>query len=131
MVFEKPGSGASWNGQGVLGPAIGVITATDFLQAIVINAPMSASCADVTEDAFFPRTPQAKCRYPIKSGGSKRCSLPGEICNGFTYSYLIVMHVHDFSFSVDQAILNSLPVQVGGNHQHGLTRIFHRAKYAC
>ncbi|KAM7534847.1 hypothetical protein Aperf_G00000105214 [Anoplocephala perfoliata] len=106
VVFEKPGSGASWNGQAALGPAVGVITTTDFLQAIVIDAPLSASCIDVPEDVFFPKTLQLKGRYPSKSGGSKRYSLP-----------------------VDQAVLNSVPgVQVGGNHQHGLTKIFQRTK---
>ncbi|KAM3174505.1 hypothetical protein ACTXT7_010405 [Hymenolepis weldensis] len=114
VVFDKPGSGASWNGQGALGQAIGVITATDLLQAIVIDAPtppLSASYADIPEDAFVSKaTPLVKGRYLTRSGGSvsKRYSLPVEMANSLSGGQI----VSPFS-----------------NHQSGgITKIFHRAK---
>nr|CDS27817.2 5' AMP activated protein kinase subunit gamma [Hymenolepis microstoma] len=113
VVFDKPGSGASWNGQGALGKAIGVITAADLLQAIVIDAPTpppSASYAEIPEDAVFSKTPsQVKGRYPTRSGGggNKRHSLPPEMANSLPGAQIL----SPFS-----------------NHQHGLTKIFHRTK---
>ncbi|VUZ39773.1 unnamed protein product [Hymenolepis diminuta] len=114
VVFDKPGSGASWNGQGALGQAIGVITATDLLQAIVIDAPtppLSASYADMPEDAFVSKAaPQVKGRYLTRSGGSasKRYSLPVEMANSLPGGQI------------------ALPFS---NHQSsGITKIFHRAK---
>lgn len=113
VVFDKPGSGASWNGQGALGKAIGVITAADLLKAIVIDAPTppsSASYAEIVEDAIFSKTTsQVKGRYPTRSGGggNKRHSLPAEMANSLPGAQIL----SPFS-----------------NHQHGITRIFHRNK---
>lgn len=90
MVFDKPGSGASWNGQGALGQAIGVITAADLLQAIVIDVPTppSTPVVDMPEDAFVSKAgataaTQVKGRFSTRSGVSKRLSLPGKIPSFF------------------------------------------------
>ncbi|VDL98863.1 unnamed protein product [Schistocephalus solidus] len=103
-VFEKPGTGASWNGQAALGPAVGVITTSDLLHVTILTStkdppdnpqqhlmdgqvvsPLSQSSSDSRES---PATTTALCRSqnsgPSSSVSSyslsnKRNSLPGVV----------------------------------------------------
>ncbi|VDM32937.1 unnamed protein product [Hydatigera taeniaeformis] len=114
-VFEKPSSGASWNGQAALGPAIGVITSSDLLHTIVLDAPTppsSAASIETSDDVFVQKGASTKvtgAKNTSSIGRNKRLSLP-----------------------IDQLMTNSVsgmqPVSPFGTHQHGLTRIFHRSK---
>ncbi|KAH9279710.1 hypothetical protein ECG_07633 [Echinococcus granulosus] len=114
-VFEKPSPGASWNGQGALGPAVGVITSSDLLHTIVLDAPTppsSATSIETHDDVPVQKGVTAKVtggKSATYGGRNKRFSLP-----------------------VDQITANSVSgpqvTSPFGNQQHGLTRIFHRSK---
>ncbi|KAL5969723.1 5'-AMP-activated protein kinase subunit gamma-2, partial [Taenia solium] len=114
-VFEKPNPGASWNGQGALGPAIGVITSSDLLHTIVLDAPTPPSSAASVET---PDDVSVQKGAPAKVTGGKSA----------TYS----SRNKRFSLPVDQIMANSVSgtqaTSPFANHQLGLTRIFHRSK---
>ncbi|EUB57658.1 AMP-activated protein kinase gamma regulatory subunit [Echinococcus granulosus] len=69
-VFEKPSPGASWNGQGALGPAVGVITSSDLLHTIVLDAPTPPSSATSIE---------THDDVPVQKGVTAKVTGEGEI----------------------------------------------------
>uniref|UniRef100_A0A5K3EUL0 CBS domain-containing protein n=1 Tax=Mesocestoides corti TaxID=53468 RepID=A0A5K3EUL0_MESCO len=123
-VFEKPGSGASWDGQAALGAAVGVITSCDLLHTIVLacNSPSNPTTPEIDETLPY-RPGSVKVSFPsgrrvlhsqlsFPRGTMKRNSLP---CAGAA-----------------KLVASSVPApQITsplGSRQHTLTRFFHRHK---
>uniref|UniRef100_A0A0V0J4H8 Uncharacterized protein n=1 Tax=Schistocephalus solidus TaxID=70667 RepID=A0A0V0J4H8_SCHSO len=141
-VFEKPGTGASWNGQAALGPAVGVITTSDLLHVTILTStkdppdnpqqhlmdgqvvsPLSQSSSDSRES---PATTTALCRSqnsgPSSSVSSyslsnKRNSLPVTVDR--------TLQRPDVSLGKSPRHLTQLPSPLGPN---SITRFFHRQK---
>ncbi|BHF75172.1 hypothetical protein SprV_0501826700 [Sparganum proliferum] len=145
-VFEKPGTGASWNGQAALGPAIGVVTTSDLLYATILDSSytkdspqqhlvdgqvasaLSRSSSDSRESpavtTAFYRSQNSVPSSSVSSYSlsSKRNSLPVTVNRT---PQRPGENTLDASFGKSPRPLTQLPSPLGPN---SITRFFHRQK---